>query len=419
MASASIFARSDRSTDSKIPIYLRLTHQGDRSRMSLDLKIKPKHWNGDKARVRSSHPQSEYLNQYLSDVQAASDGAIAKLKSEGVFPSPKRLKQEVESELRGGQGGEDILQFCEDQLESYRRRGQEGTFRNYRSVVRKFEEFWNAKRGGTCRPSDLTVALIEDWRTWLHDEKGNAQNTVAKALSVFRTFYRRAQKEGVVPRDEYIWDHITIEREESEKDLPTASEMQSLIDLWDEWRKDLDSHPSTNRWRALAYFLTAYYAGGMRFQDVAHFKWDHLPAWPGPGARVKYKMGKTGDVTALPVVPALRDILEIFDDRRGEHERVFPILDGRDVSTEAEEFDARQRANSLANKYLRQIADQLDISHLSFHMSRNLSAWQYYQNTGDIYQVMQMMGHASVDQTRDYLRGFGADIDDSFRDAFG
>jgi hypothetical protein len=52
-------------------------------------------------------------------------------------------------------------------------------------------------------------------------------------------------------------------------------------------------------------------------------------------------------------------------------------------------------------------------------MSRNLSAWQYYQNTGDIYQVMQMMGHASVDQTRDYLRGFGADLDDSFWDAFG
>jgi integrase len=237
-------------------------------------------------------------------------------------------------------------------------------------------------------------------------------------LSVFRTFYRRAQKEGIIPRDEYIWDHITIEREESEKDLPTANEMESLVELWETWKEDLDSHPSPNRWKTLAYFLTAYYAGGMRFQDVAHLSWDHIPGWPGKRARVRYKMGKTGDVTALPVVPALREILNIFDDRRGEYDRVFPILDGRDVSTEAKEFKERQRANALANKYLRQIADHLDISHLSFHMARNLSAWQYYQNTDDIYQVMQMMGHASVDQTRDYLRGFGADLDDSFRDAF-
>lgn len=419
MASASIYARTDRSSGSQFPIYLRLSHQGERKRMSLDLKVGSRHWNSEKGRVRSSHPQSEYLNQYLSDVQATADGAIAKLKSKGATPSPERLKKEVQADLEGNQSDRDFLQFCEEQLEGYRRRGQEGTFQNYRSVIRKFENFWRTERGGTCKPSDLTVTLIEDWRTWLYDEKGNAQNTVAKALSVFRTFYRRAQKEEVIPRDEYIWDHITIEREETEKDLPTASEMQSLIDLWEEWKPDLDSHPSPNRWRSLAYFLTAYYAGGMRFQDVAHFKWDHLPGWPGPGAKVKYKMGKTGDVTALPVVPALRDILETFDDRRDEHDRVFPIMDGRDMSTEAKELKARNRANSLVNKYLRQIADQLDISHLSFHMSRNLSAWQYYQNTGDIYQVMQMMGHASVDQTRDYLRGFGADLDDSFLDAFG
>lgn len=196
--------------------------------------------------------------------------------------------------------------------------------------------------------------------------------------------------------------------------------MESIIELWDKWKSRTDTLSSTRRWQTLAYFLTAYYAGGMRFQDVAHLKWDHLPGWPGRNARVRYKMGKTGDVTALPIVPKLREILELFDDRRVEgKERVLPILDGRDISTEAKELKARNAENSLANKYLREIADRLDISHLTFHMSRNLSAWQYYQATDDIYQVMQMMGHASVDQTRDYRRGFGGDLDDSFSEVFG
>ena len=136
--------------------------------------------------------------------------------------------------------------------------------------------------------------------------------------------------------------------------------MESIIELWDEWREDLESHPKPNQWRTLAYFLTAYYAGGMRFGDVAFMEWDHIPGWPGPGARVKYKMGKTGDVTALPVVPKLREILELFDDRREEHERVFPIMDNRDISTPEARNNAKKRANALTNKYLRQIADQLD-----------------------------------------------------------
>lgn len=416
MATATVFARKDRGS-SEYPIYLRLTHKGERSRLSLDLKVKKQHWNENKGRVRSSHPQAEYLNQYLSDAQAAADGAIAQLKSEGVEPMVGRLKDGVTAELRDEGGDDDFIAFCRDELEGYRSRGQEATFQNYRGIINKFEEFWSSERGGKCTPTDLSVSLLEDWRTWMYEEKDNAKNTVAKALSVLRTFYRRAQKQGIIPRDEYVWDHITIEREEAEKDLPTAGEMESLIDLWEDWKEN--PPPSTNRWKTLAYFLTAYYAGGMRFQDVAHLKWEHIPGWPGERAQVKYKMGKTGDVTALPVVPALREILELFDDRHGNKEHVFPILDGKDVSTEAKEFKERQRANALANKYLRQIAEQLDISHLSFHMSRNLSAWQYYQSTGDIYQVMQMMGHASVDQTRDYLRGFGADLDDSFRDAFG
>lgn len=418
MAKASIFARSDKEAGSKVPLYMRFTHEGDRARMSLDLKVKKSKWNSNAKRVRSSHAQSEYLNQYLSDIQAAADGAIAHFKGKGVTPTPKRLKKRVRKHQQG-ETDEDFLAFCSEQIKGYKDRGQIGTFKSYRSIIDKFKEFWRSEHGGTCRPSSLTVSLVGEWETWLYQERDNSKNTVAKALRVLRTFYRQAQREGLIPRDEYIWDHITIEKEDTEKDLPTAAEMESLIELWEEWKEDLGSHPKPNQWRTLAYFLTAYYAGGMRFGDVIHLEWDHIPGWPGPGAKVKYKMDKTSDVAALPVVPNLRGILELFDDRRGEHDRVFPILDGRDLSTPESRNAAKKRANALANKYLRQIADKLDISHLSFHMSRNLSAWQFYQNTGDIYQVMQMMGHSSVDQTRDYLRGFGADIDDSFRDAFG
>lgn len=76
MAKASIYARTDKEVASKVPVYIRFTHRGERARMSLDLRVKESDWNSNKRRVRGSHLQSEYLNQYLSDVQAAAEGAV-------------------------------------------------------------------------------------------------------------------------------------------------------------------------------------------------------------------------------------------------------------------------------------------------------------------------------------------------------
>lgn len=422
MATATVYPRRDKATKSPhgatiVPLYLRITHGGDRARISLDLRVKESEWNEDKKRVRSSHDSAVYFNQQISDAKAAADRAIAQLKAEDVIPRPSRVKDRVQAQLNGEEVGDnDFLEFTREKLDGYERRGQIGTFKSYRAIVDKFETFWKSEYGGTLQPSALTVSLLNEWKTWLYEVKENSPNTVGKALRVLRTFYRKAQSEGIIDRQQYPWDDITIDSEDVEKELPTLNELDDLLDLWDEWKSDLDN----SQWKALAYFLTSYYAGGMRFGDVAWLRWDeHLPGWPGPNARIKYKMEKTSGVTALPVVDGLREILEIFDDRRGDKDRVFPIMDGRDTSTDAAANQSKKSANSLVNKKLRKISDRLDIEHLSFHMSRNLAAYKYYKSCGDIRKTSKMLGHASIEQTEQYLKGFGVDLDDSFEAAFG
>jgi integrase len=420
MAKATIFARqSKKDSGGTVPLYLRVTHEGRRARLSLDMRVKPRHWNKTKGRVRASHPQQTFLNQYLSDVQASADAAIACFKGQGLVPTPQRVKDRIISEREGSNSGDDLITFFDRQLEAYEQQVSTGTYQSYRAVISKFKAFWNAQGGGRLEPNDLTVRLVRNWKTWLYQEKKNKANTVGKALRVLRTFYRKAQSEGIIPREEYIWDDITIDKAKVKKSLPDMEDLEKLRTLWETWRGDLENHSKPNQWHALAYFLTAFYAGGMRFGDVANLRWEHLPGWPGPRAMIRYKMQKTDDVAALPIVPKLREIIELFDRRRGEKERVFPILDKYDLSTGQDAHEAKKRANALVNKYLGQIAKKLKIDQLSFHMSRNLSAYRYYQHTGDIYKTQQMMGHASVQQTQDYLKGFGQDIGESFSDAFG
>jgi len=419
MAKATIYARkSKRDAAGTIPLYLRITHDGRRARISLDMRVKARHWNDTKKRVRASHPEETYLNEYLSGVQASADEAIAYFKGKGLVPTPGRVKDRMTAQ-RDGADDEDLIALFDRQLAAYEKQVATGTYQSYRAVIGKFKAFWQERGGGALEPSDLTVRLVRDWKTWLYEVKKNKPNTVGKALRVLRTFYRKAQSEGVIPRGEYIWDDIQIDNEPVKKQLPDGADLEKLQALWETWKGELPSHPKPNQWRSLAYFLTAFYAGGMRFGDVANLRWEHLPGWPGPDARIRYKMQKTSDVAALPVVPKLREIIELFDDRRGEQGRVFPILDRYDLSTEESAHEAKKRANALVNKYLGEIAGQLEMASLSFHMSRNLSAYHYYQHTGDIYEVMQMLGHSSLEQTRDYLRGFGVDIGDSFSAAFG
>jgi hypothetical protein len=87
MAKATIFARqSKKDSADTVPLYLRVTHQGRRARLSLDMRVKPRHLNKTKGRVRASHPQQTFLNQYLSDVQASADAAIAYFKGKAKCP---------------------------------------------------------------------------------------------------------------------------------------------------------------------------------------------------------------------------------------------------------------------------------------------------------------------------------------------
>jgi len=412
MPKATIYAYSSKANEEGVPLYIRITHKGDRARMSLGTRVSERQWNEDKSRLSASADNATLINSRLSRIQSIADKAIAQLQAQGLEPKPGRVKEHLQAELNGKDADrkEGFVEFSRRKLQGYKDRGQIGTWKAYRAIIDKFADFVD----GEIACGDVTLSLLRDWRTWMYEVRDNKPNTVGKALKTIRTFYRKAQSEGLIDRQRYPFDDITIDSEDSEKSLPTMEDLERLKEL----HSDLD--PADTWWPHLSYFLSAYYAGGMRFGDVAWLEWGHLPGWPEDGARIKYRMGKTSKVTALPVVDGLRKILEHYDHRRENGiDRVFPILDKYDLSDEPSRNQAKKTANALTNKYLSEIADHLDIDHLSVHMSRNLAAYTYYQSTGDVRKTSKMLGHSSIAQTEEYLKGFGIDLDDSFRDAFG
>lgn len=397
MATVALVVRAGRA-DHKgyAPVRLRVSHRGTRRFLSLGIKVLASKWDGGREQVRRSHPNRQEINARLSQVKGEAQAAITHLATKNHVLTADLIRGEIEQRLSGEKQAEiDFIGFAQRYVDDFKRREKIGSYKAYRAVLEKFKEFWGRER---CPFSAITVELMREFRTFCYEVRENNANTVGKALRYMRTFYRQAQIQGYISREEYIWDEIDIDSEPVQKEMLSDAEMAKIEALWEEgaYERGTVSHVM------LAAFLAQYYGGGMRFGDVATLRWEHVQ-----DGRLRYKMRKNAKGPGIPIGEKLRGVLDAFREREGRYERVFPLLDAYEIESEADLHDAIVRQNALANKYLKKIAARAEVkTSVSTHLARNMAAWKLYQRTGDIYKVMKMLEHSSVEQTRKYLKGF-------------
>ncbi len=281
----------------RVPIRLRIDHRGEKRFISLPIKVLLGKWNGDKRRVTGTHPDAGEINAFLSDLERAAFSFISRLERAGTPTAAQRIKVEIQEEREEGKSAsEDFLAFAREKVKGYKRRGQIGTLRSHRTTCRKFTAFIEETYG---REEVLFGApeaeLFREFRTYCYEERGSGTNTAQRELSVLRTLVRHAMKEGKLSA--YPFEHITIDSEPSQKELLTPEEVEGIADL------DIDEDSSAAE--ARRWFLFAYYAGGMRFSDVATLQWQHIREVPTAVGRprVCYKMKKTADTVGVPLIP--------------------------------------------------------------------------------------------------------------------
>ncbi|MCS3663498.1 integrase [Salinibacter ruber] len=402
MPAISIIARTRRKDDhGRVPLRMRIAHRGEKRFISIPVKVLLGKWNGDKRRVTGTHPDAGEINAFLSDLERAAFSVISRLERAGTLITAQRIKDEIQEEREEGKSApEDFLAFAREKVKGYKRRGQIGTFRSYRTTCRKFTAFIEETYGRDEVPfGALEAELFREFRTYCYEERGNSTNTVGRELGVMRTLVRHAMKEGKLSA--YPFEHITIDSEPSRKELLTPEEVERIADL------EIDEESPAAE--ARRWFLFAYYAGGMRFSDVATLQWQHIREGRSGRPRVCYKMKKTADTVGVPLIPEAKQILARYDEGNGD-DWVFPISEGIDPdSYRGKEALHRRKCqrNSAANRHLKELAGRAGIEkRVTFHLSRNAAAWKLYQNVGDIYKVSKFLGHSNVEQTQDYIDGF-------------
>lgn len=396
MASISIVARPSKRADGALPLYIRISAGNVTRYVSLSFTVRSSEWNDQAGEVRKKHPKRQQVNEWLQRVKAEAETVVTDVLTRGEPLTAARIKRGIRAQLRDDRAEEPcFLRYSEELLETWRGRWAYQTYLAYRTAVRKLRE-WHGLEDLPFE--DVTPARLRRFQDWLATEKKNAANTQHKNLGTLKEFYAQALEDEVIPWGRNPFDSLSVKKEQAVKRKLTTEELRRLRDLEIEEGLLAD----VRRW-----FLFAFYAGGMRFSDVAEIERQHVEE-DGGEVRVRYRMGKTKGLHGILLIPEAVEILDHYQWRKKRrHDRVFPILDGYDLSSPEARRAAIAARNALANKYLKKLQRRAGIeTPISFHLARHSCAGYLLEQGYDVRTIQAILGHASVQQTEGYLRGF-------------
>ena len=415
----------------EIPLYLRISHgAGTKRHVALGFRVHRDDWNGRKGEVRRSAPEAHHLNQILADRLADAQRAVRDLLAGSRHVDPDRAKAVVEAALHpapepAAPDGTGLVAYGRRVQADWAARGKIGTSLVYSTALGHFEDTVRRETGAPdVDVEDLTPALLRAHEARLLAPKptglGHKRNYVAKQLSTLRAVLRRAARDGVpgAATAATVAATIRVKRERVEKARLTLDQVRML----EAARPSLSGRAAD----ALDWWLFAFYAGGMRFGDVATLRWiqvdrdaDGIPTY------VRWRQRKTGDAQGVPLLPPAAEILARWLPRTGPGgPEASPFVFG--LVTEDQLADPRkarsriQSMNALARKLMRQLAEREKVPYVGFHGARHSFADVLRQNGASVYTISKALGHSSIAVTEAYLAAFDrADVEAEMRSAFG
>ncbi|MEP2446587.1 MAG: site-specific integrase [Balneola sp.] len=378
--------------DGSIPIYLRITENGRSRYLSSGISIQETEWNPKKETVRKSHPLSVKYNAELTKFKIKAEGEKSELRQDGEL---------------GASTLKDRLNFNKNiPLGEYGKK--------YREQLKENDRYWEHKHFGVLLNdlgkmgllltpvSRIDQKFIEDFKEFLFNEIGNANNTVRKKLQRLKGLTNQAIKDGYLSNDPFQFVE-SIKRESSTKAKLSVEQIEKI--------KDLPLKKGSFQWHVRNYFLFSYEMAGIRFSDLCTLTPDNLI-----DGRLRYSMNKTGTEKSIKLRPAHFDILSHYNTESEEY--IFPLIQ----QNYTDEFALKRKISSknvLVNKALKTIADKAGIKeNISFHVSRHSFAHNALKKGIDLYAISKALGHSGLKITEQYLKNFDEEMLDTAMDKF-
>ena len=371
---------AERVSDGKAPVMARITIDGDIATFSAKLFVTPSLWNAEAGKVNGKSAEALQINPQLEEIKARINNHYYQILRADDFVTSEKVRNAF---LGIGVMENCILKDFQTMNKEFgemveKKLRAKSTYNKYLTVYKHLEAFmWEKKKRTDMAYKELTKDFIDDFDSYLRNEKGLSANTLWIYTMPILSLTDKAWRRGIIRTDPF--SEYSLEMEETDRGYLTEEELKLIANT-------VFVDKQTNLVRDM--FLFGCFTG-LRFSDIVNIRPDNFhmiddKLW------LIYSSVKTDVNVRLPLFLLFDGkALSIYERYRRRYSKTL--------------FGVSVSANSNVNKQLKRICRLAEIGkRLSFHMARHTNATLLLYNGANITTVQKLLGHKSVRTTEIY-----------------
>ncbi len=378
----------------EIPIYLRITINGNTTELSTKRKCEPLKWSTVAGRADGKTEAAKSLNAYLEVLMRK----VYEIRKQLLETDKTITGENIKTLLQGGEINEhkhmlmEVFQVHNDQMNSLvGKEFSRATLTRYITSFGHTRSFLNWKYNvSDIDISKLDYEFITEYEFWLKSVRNCGHNSTIKYLNNFRKIVNRCLRNGWLHKDPFLGFRMT--KKEVERTPLTEIELQTLMNK-------TFSFERLNIVRNI--FVFSCYTG-LAYADVKKLKRSEIIIGIDGEKWLVSKRQKTDTPTRIPLLPIALSMIEKYaaHPQCKIQDRVLPVL-----------------SNQKMNSYLKEIADCCGISkRLTYHIARHTFATTVTLSNGvPIETVSKMLGHRDLRTTQHYAKILDKKISEDMR----
>lgn len=394
MASVSIVYRKDKlNKKGEAPIHFRIIKDRRISYISTGIMIAEEHWDFEKNKIKSKHPNSKRIKSLI-------DNKYAELQDE-VFEKETYNKSLTSRQLRNkiyGMKPTDFFAFADSIVENYKVNNQFSTYDKNKSIIKKLKDYVNNR---VLAFQDIDVDFLEKYEYHLRTSENNKTNTIHKDFKFIRKIFNDAFQKELIEYHVNPFHKYKLKSEKTQRCFLTEEELAAF--------GKVPTTPGTKVQLHQDMFIFASYTGGLRVSDILLLQWKHFD-----GLNINFTIAKTGSQLSIKVPNKGLEILNKYKPLIASPESfIFPMLPQDIKLDDPQAVDvAISRSTAHINNNLKIIKNLAGISkHISFHISRHTWATRALKKGISIDKVSKLMGHAAIRETQIYAKIVNSELD--------
>lgn len=365
----------------QLPIYIRLTVDGQRFEFSSKKFIEKSKWSPELSKMKGSSEEARTINNYLDLIKSK----IFDIQMELIHKNEELSLVNFKSRLLGSHQRErmiiPIYQNHNDKIEELIGNGYAyGTLERFKISLKHLQEFilWKYNL------SDISIdkidyAFVTEFEFYLRSVKKCNNNTAVKYVRNFRKIIKICLDNDWL--DKNPCSRYEGKMKEVERDFLTEEELNRI------YNKRFSSERLT---LVKDIFIFSCYTG-LAYVDVKGLKKDHIGIGIDSQKWIFKNRQKTDTKSKIPLLPIPEEIIQKYSNHPKclNEDSILPIL-----------------TNQKMNAYLKEVGDLCNISkEITFHMARHTFATSVTLTNGvPIETVSKMLGHKNIQTTQHYAK---------------